>query len=145
MLSLNVLHKSGDNSKSSLNSVLKWNSFNVWLALDFALWSVIWVPVFKICIRHVQAFYCVTVSEPYKLQELIYLEHLQEVSCYIDYNVSMPAQNLWRVDIINRDQVGDIWHTIESLVSLSYNVYYCYCTYLTSGYHVVLSTRCTQS
>ena len=21
----------------------------------------------------------------------------QEVSCYIDYNVSMPAQNLWRV------------------------------------------------
>ncbi|KAJ4442184.1 hypothetical protein ANN_12050 [Periplaneta americana] len=39
----------------------------------------------------------------------------QEVSCYIDYNVSMPAQNLWRVDIINRDQVGDIWHTIESL------------------------------
>ncbi|XP_067002481.2 protein O-mannosyltransferase 1 [Anabrus simplex] len=42
----------------------------------------------------------------------------QEVSCYIDYNVSMPAQNLWRVDIINRDQVGDIWHTIESLVHL---------------------------
>lgn len=42
----------------------------------------------------------------------------QEVSCYIDYNVSMPAQNLWRVDIINRDQVGDIWHTIESLVRL---------------------------
>lgn len=26
----------------------------------------------------------------------------QEVSCYIDYNISMPAQNLWRVDIINR-------------------------------------------
>jgi dolichyl-phosphate-mannose-protein mannosyltransferase len=51
------------------------------------------------------------------LQNLIYLESLQEVSCYIDYNVSMPAQNLWRVDIINRDQVGDIWHTIESLVS----------------------------
>ncbi|XP_049830868.1 protein O-mannosyltransferase 1 isoform X1 [Schistocerca gregaria] len=42
----------------------------------------------------------------------------QEVSCYIDYNVSMPAQNLWRVDIINRDQVGDVWHTIESLVHL---------------------------
>ncbi|KAG8228395.1 hypothetical protein J437_LFUL003867 [Ladona fulva] len=41
----------------------------------------------------------------------------QEVSCYIDYNVSMPAQNLWRVVILNRDQVGPVWHTIESLVS----------------------------
>ncbi|XP_046403582.1 protein O-mannosyltransferase 1 [Ischnura elegans] len=40
----------------------------------------------------------------------------QEVSCYIDYNVSMPAQNLWRVEIVNRDQVGPVWHTIESLV-----------------------------
>ncbi|CAG2062694.1 unnamed protein product, partial [Timema podura] len=29
----------------------------------------------------------------------------QEVSCYIDYNVSMPSQNLWRVDIVNREQV----------------------------------------
>ncbi|KRT84609.1 hypothetical protein AMK59_2027 [Oryctes borbonicus] len=42
----------------------------------------------------------------------------QEVSCYIDYNVSMPAQNLWRVDIINKDQNGDTWHTIQSLVRL---------------------------
>lgn len=42
----------------------------------------------------------------------------QEVSCYIDYNVSMPAQNLWRVDITNRDQVGDDWHAIESQVRL---------------------------
>ncbi|GJQ85607.1 hypothetical protein Trydic_g20157 [Trypoxylus dichotomus] len=42
----------------------------------------------------------------------------QEVSCYIDYNVSMPAQNLWKVDIINRDQNGDTWHTIQSLVRL---------------------------
>lgn len=23
--------------------------------------------------------------------------HSQEISCYIDYNISMPAQNLWRV------------------------------------------------
>lgn len=30
----------------------------------------------------------------------------------------MPSQNLWRVDIVNRDQVGDVWHTIESLVSI---------------------------
>ncbi|KAJ8982025.1 hypothetical protein NQ317_007735 [Molorchus minor] len=40
----------------------------------------------------------------------------QEVSCYIDYNISMPAQNLWRVEIINREQNGDVWHTIQSLV-----------------------------
>lgn len=44
--------------------------------------------------------------------------HNQEVSCYIDYNVSMPAQNLWKVEIINREQTGDIWHTIQSLVRL---------------------------
>lgn len=42
----------------------------------------------------------------------------QEVSCYIDYNVSMPAQNYWQVDIVNRDQFGDTWHTIQSLVRL---------------------------
>ncbi|EFA03006.2 protein O-mannosyltransferase 1 [Tribolium castaneum] len=42
----------------------------------------------------------------------------QEVSCYIDYNVSMPAQNLWRVEILNRDQNGDSWHTIQSLIRL---------------------------
>lgn len=33
----------------------------------------------------------------------------QEVSCYVDYNVSMAAQIVWRVDIINREQV---WGTI---------------------------------
>ncbi|KAJ3633938.1 hypothetical protein MTP99_010855 [Tenebrio molitor] len=42
----------------------------------------------------------------------------QEVSCYIDYNVSMPAQNLWRVEILNKDQNGDSWHTIQSLIRL---------------------------
>ncbi|EFN88395.1 protein O-mannosyltransferase 1 [Harpegnathos saltator] len=42
----------------------------------------------------------------------------QEVSCYIDYNVSMPAQNLWRVEIANRDQSGDAWHAIQSQVRL---------------------------
>ncbi|KAF5273591.1 hypothetical protein FQR65_LT04589 [Abscondita terminalis] len=42
----------------------------------------------------------------------------QEVTCYIDYNVSMPAQNLWRVEILNRDQQGDTWHTIQSLIRL---------------------------
>ncbi|XP_066257536.1 protein O-mannosyltransferase 1 [Euwallacea similis] len=42
----------------------------------------------------------------------------QEVTCYIDYNISMPAQNLWKVDIINRDQIGDKWHTIQSLIRI---------------------------
>lgn len=42
----------------------------------------------------------------------------QEVSCYIDYNISMPAQNMWRVEILNRANGGDIWHTIKSHVRL---------------------------
>lgn len=42
----------------------------------------------------------------------------QEVSCYIDYNISMAAQILWKVDIINRASEGDIWHTIKSHVHL---------------------------
>ncbi|KAL5012461.1 hypothetical protein ScPMuIL_011012 [Solemya velum] len=42
----------------------------------------------------------------------------QEVSCYINYNISMAAQNLWRVEIINRDSDGDHWQTIRSHVRL---------------------------
>ncbi|XP_063708877.1 protein O-mannosyltransferase 1 [Culicoides brevitarsis] len=42
----------------------------------------------------------------------------QEVSCYIDYNISMPAQNLWRVDIINKQEPREIWHAITSQVRL---------------------------
>ena len=44
--------------------------------------------------------------------------HCQEVSCYIDYNISMAAQNLWRVDIVNRESAGEVWHTINSQVRL---------------------------
>ncbi|XP_063000987.1 protein O-mannosyl-transferase 1 isoform X3 [Elgaria multicarinata webbii] len=44
--------------------------------------------------------------------------HSQEVSCYIDYNISMPAQNLWRVEIVNRDSDTDVWKTILSEVRL---------------------------
>ncbi|XP_014248084.1 protein O-mannosyltransferase 1 [Cimex lectularius] len=44
--------------------------------------------------------------------------HNQEVSCYIDYNVSMPAQDLWKVEIVNREEEGDVWHTIQSQVRL---------------------------
>lgn len=42
----------------------------------------------------------------------------QEVSCYIDYNVSMSAQITWRVDIINRDSEGPVWHAIRSQIRL---------------------------
>ncbi|KPI94696.1 Protein O-mannosyltransferase 1, partial [Papilio xuthus] len=41
-----------------------------------------------------------------------------EVSCYIDYNVSMSAQNLWRVEIVNRDNEDATWDSIRSLVRL---------------------------
>ncbi|EDO30753.1 predicted protein [Nematostella vectensis] len=41
----------------------------------------------------------------------------QEVSCYIDYNISMHAQNLWRLEIVNPDGSG-IWKTIQSQVRL---------------------------
>lgn len=44
--------------------------------------------------------------------------HAQEVSGYIDFNVSMPAQNLWRVDITNREAESETWKTILSEVRL---------------------------
>ncbi|KAM9391358.1 protein O-mannosyl-transferase 1 isoform 2-T2 [Pholidichthys leucotaenia] len=44
--------------------------------------------------------------------------HAQEVSGYIDFNVSMPAQNLWRVDISNRGAESEVWKTILSEVRL---------------------------
>ncbi|KAK2120492.1 Protein O-mannosyl-transferase 1 [Saguinus oedipus] len=42
--------------------------------------------------------------------------HSQEVSCYIDYNISMPAQNLWRLEIVNRRSDTEVWKTILSEV-----------------------------
>lgn len=42
----------------------------------------------------------------------------QEVSCYIDYNVSMPAQLLWRLEVVNRAAEGEEWHAIRSQVRL---------------------------
>ncbi|KAM4616140.1 protein O-mannosyl-transferase 1 isoform 2-T2 [Polymixia lowei] len=44
--------------------------------------------------------------------------HAQEVSGYIDFNVSMPTQNLWRVDISNRKAESEVWKTILSEVRL---------------------------
>lgn len=43
---------------------------------------------------------------------------MQEVSCYIDYNISMPAHTVWTVNILNRNQEGQVWHTIKSRVRL---------------------------
>lgn len=42
----------------------------------------------------------------------------QEVSCYIDYNVSMSSQNYWKLEIVNREEFGNIWHAIESEIRL---------------------------
>ncbi|XP_053954474.1 protein O-mannosyltransferase 1 [Anastrepha ludens] len=42
----------------------------------------------------------------------------QEVSCYIDYEIKMPGELLWRVEILNRDTEGPIWHAIKSEVRL---------------------------
>ncbi|XP_053213817.1 protein O-mannosyltransferase 1-like [Panonychus citri] len=42
----------------------------------------------------------------------------QEVSCYIDYNISMISQDLWKVDLLNKDETGGFWHTIRSKVRL---------------------------
>lgn len=44
--------------------------------------------------------------------------HAQEVSGYVDFNVSMVPQNLWRVDITNREAESDVWKTIVSEVRL---------------------------
>lgn len=44
--------------------------------------------------------------------------HSQEVSCYVDYNISMPSQNLWRLDIVNRESDTEVWKTILSEVRL---------------------------
>ncbi|KAM7357423.1 protein O-mannosyltransferase rt [Cochliomyia hominivorax] len=42
----------------------------------------------------------------------------QEVSCYIDYEINMEGEILWKVDILNRDTEGPVWHAIKSEVRL---------------------------
>uniref|UniRef100_A0A182V2U2 Protein O-mannosyltransferase 1 n=1 Tax=Anopheles merus TaxID=30066 RepID=A0A182V2U2_ANOME len=42
----------------------------------------------------------------------------QEVSCYIDYNISMPANLLWRVELLNGKESKSKWHAITSQVRL---------------------------
>ena len=43
----------------------------------------------------------------------------QEVSCYVDHNVSMAAEPLWKVDILGGCQGGSCeWHAVKSMVRL---------------------------
>ncbi|XP_001353911.3 protein O-mannosyltransferase 1 [Drosophila pseudoobscura] len=42
----------------------------------------------------------------------------QEVSCYIDYEIKMAGELLWRVEILNRNSEGDSWHAIKSEIRL---------------------------
>uniref|UniRef100_A0A0K2V1T9 Protein O-mannosyltransferase 1 n=1 Tax=Lepeophtheirus salmonis TaxID=72036 RepID=A0A0K2V1T9_LEPSM len=45
--------------------------------------------------------------------------HNQEVSCYIDYNISMHTENLWKVNIANPPAAGEkLWYSIGSQVRL---------------------------
>lgn len=41
-----------------------------------------------------------------------------EVSCYIDYNISFPAQPLWQVELLNGKKTNNTWHAIESHLRL---------------------------
>lgn len=42
----------------------------------------------------------------------------QEVSCYVDHNISMPAQNVWQVRLMNPQDTNHHWHTINSRTQL---------------------------
>lgn len=42
----------------------------------------------------------------------------QEVSCYVDHNISMPAQNVWRVQLYNPKDTNGHWHTLNSRLQL---------------------------
>lgn len=42
----------------------------------------------------------------------------QEVSCYVDHNISMPAQNVWQVRLMNSQETNGHWHTINSRLQL---------------------------
>lgn len=42
----------------------------------------------------------------------------QEVSCYVDHNISMPAQNVWQVKLLNPEETSSHWHTINSQAQL---------------------------
>lgn len=39
-----------------------------------------------------------------------------QVAAYIDYNVSMPAQTTWRIDLLNPEATDGYWHAVESQV-----------------------------
>ncbi|XP_038054407.1 protein O-mannosyl-transferase 1-like [Patiria miniata] len=42
--------------------------------------------------------------------------HFMEVSGYIDYNITIPEQSLWKVIILNAETEGDTWKALSSHV-----------------------------
>jgi len=40
----------------------------------------------------------------------------QEVSCYVDHNISMPSQTVWQVKLQNPQDTAGHWHTINSFL-----------------------------
>lgn len=42
----------------------------------------------------------------------------QEVSCYVDHNISMPEQDVWQVRLLNPYDTEGFWHTINSRIQL---------------------------
>lgn len=42
----------------------------------------------------------------------------QEVSCYVDHNISMTAQDVWQVRLLNPQETNFHWHTINSRMHL---------------------------
>lgn len=44
--------------------------------------------------------------------------HSQEVSCYVDHNISMTAQDNWRIELLNWQETNNQWHTINSRFKL---------------------------
>ncbi|XP_071821442.1 protein O-mannosyl-transferase 1-like isoform X2 [Apostichopus japonicus] len=41
-----------------------------------------------------------------------------EVSCYVDYNISFPAQPLWRVELLNGAKTNQTWQAMSSHIRL---------------------------
>ncbi|OQV19803.1 Protein O-mannosyltransferase 1 [Hypsibius exemplaris] len=40
----------------------------------------------------------------------------QEVSCFVDHNISATAQDLWEVKVVGQEGDDPVWHTIQSQV-----------------------------
>ena len=47
---------------------------------------------------------------------LTYSADPQEVACYTGTNTSLPKQDLWQVEIVNKKETDGAWHAITSQV-----------------------------